>query len=162
MKDSLDYYCTLLRETLEQIWPEVFAIPDRTATTVAHYQAEVIWRHGVPHKIIHDKAAEFLSNVLQDTASIMGLEQFPTSGGHPQSDGLVKQFNRTLKGMLSKIVSKGRKDWDECVGPVLLADRTAPQGSTSQSPFFLMHGRDARMPTALNFYAQKLTFIQLV
>jgi len=40
-------------------WPEVFAVPDRTATTVVHYLAEMIWRHGVPHKIIHDRAAEF-------------------------------------------------------------------------------------------------------
>ena len=54
-------------------WPEVFAVPDRAATTVAHCLVELIWRHGVPQKIIHDRAAEFLSDVLQDTASIMGL-----------------------------------------------------------------------------------------
>jgi len=134
-------------------WPEVFAVPDRTATTVAHCLAEVIWRHGVPRKIIHDRAAEFLSDILQDTAAIMGLEQFPTSGGHPQTDGLVKRLNRRLKGMLSKVVSKGGKNWDECLGPALLAYRTALQASTLQSPFLLMYGRDARLPTGLNFYA---------
>ena len=89
-------------------------------------------------KIIHDRAAKFLSDVLQDTAAIMGLSQLPASRGHPQTDGLVEQLNRTLKAMLSKIVSKGGKDWDECLGPVLLAYRTAPQASTGQSPFFLL------------------------
>jgi len=39
-------------------WPEVFVVPERTATTVAHCLAEVTWRHGVPRKIIHDRAAE--------------------------------------------------------------------------------------------------------
>ena len=133
-------------------WPEVFAVPDRSATTVAHCLCEVIWRHGVPLKIIHDRAAEFLSEVLQDTAAIMSLSQLPTSGGHPQTDGLVERLNRTLKAMLSKVVVKGGKDWDECLGPALLAYRTAPQASTGQSPFFLLYGRDARIPTALNFF----------
>ena len=135
-------------------WPEVFAVPDRTATTVAQCLAEVIWRHGVPRKIIHDRAAEFLSDVLQDTATIMGLTQLPTSGGHPQTDGLVERLNRTLKSMLSKVVSKGGEDWDEYLGPALLAYRTAPQASTGQSPFFLLYGRDARLPTAVNFLCQ--------
>ena len=62
-------------------------------------------------EIIHDRAAEFLPDVLQDTTSIMGLTQLPTSGGHPQTDELVEQLNKTLKAMLSKVVSKGGKDW---------------------------------------------------
>ena len=100
----------------------------------------MIWRHGVPQKIIHDRAAEFLSDVLQDTASIMGLTQLSTSGGHPKTDGLVERLNRTLKAMLSKVVSKGGKNWDECLGPALLAYWIAPQVSTGQSPFFLLYG----------------------
>jgi len=74
-------------------WPEVFAVKDRTATTVAKCLAEIVWRHGVPAKIIHDRAAEFLSDVLQDTVAILGLQQLPISGGHPQTDGLVERFN---------------------------------------------------------------------
>ena len=42
---------------------------------------------------LHDRAPEFLSNVLQDTAAIFGLQQLPTSGGHPQMDGLVERLN---------------------------------------------------------------------
>jgi len=83
----------------------------------------------------------------------MSLEQFPTSGDHPQTDGLVERLNRALKVMLSKSVSKGGKDWDECLAPALLAYRTAPQASTLQPSFFLMYGHDARLPTGLNFYA---------
>ena len=53
-------------------WPEVFPVTNRVATVVVNCLAKVIWRHEVPWKIIHNKAAEFLSYVLQDTASIMG------------------------------------------------------------------------------------------
>ena len=36
----------------------------------------------MPSRIIHDWAPEFLSDMLQDTAAIFGLEQLPTTGGH--------------------------------------------------------------------------------
>ena len=35
-------------------WPEVFPVRDRAATTVAQCIAELVWRHGVPSKFIHD------------------------------------------------------------------------------------------------------------
>ena len=134
-------------------WPEVFSVPDRTAPTVAKCLAELVWRHGVPAKIIHDRAAEFLSDVLQDTAAILGLKQLPTSGGHPQTDGLVERFNRTLKTMLTKLVEVRGKNWDKLLGPVLLAYRTTPHSSSGETPFFLMYGRDCRLPTGLDFYS---------
>jgi len=68
----------------------------------------------------------------------MSLSQLPTFSGHPQTDGLVKCLNKTLKAMLSRVVVKSGKDWDKCLGSALLAYRTAPQASTGQSPFFLL------------------------
>jgi len=32
-------------------WPEVFAVKDRTATTVSKCLTELVWRHGVPARI---------------------------------------------------------------------------------------------------------------
>ena len=101
---------------------------------------DVVWKHGVPLRIIHDRAAEFLSEVVQEVATLLGVSQLPTSGGHPQTDGLVERFNRTLKQMLSKLVSKGGRDWDQLLGPVLFAYRTTPHASTGMSPFYLMYG----------------------
>ena len=61
-------------------------------------------------------------------------------------------MNRTLKQMLAKVVKKGGKDWDEMLGPVLFAYRTAPQASSGETPFSLVYGRYARVPTSLDFY----------
>jgi len=55
--------------------------------------ADLIWRHGVPSCIIHDRASVFLFDILQDTAAVFGLEQLPTLSGHPQTDGLVERLN---------------------------------------------------------------------
>ena len=87
------------------------SISDRKAETVAKCLLDVVWRHDVPARIIHDHAAKFLSEVLQETAALMGVAQLPTSGGHPQTVGLVERFNRTLKQMLTKLVAKEDEIW---------------------------------------------------
>ena len=91
---------------------------NHTSPTVARCLADLICKHGVPTHIIHDRAAEFMSNILLETARVLGITQLPTSGGHPQTDGMVEQFNRTLKQMLTKVVSRGGKDWDDMLGPI--------------------------------------------
>ena len=102
LSKSGNRYALVFQDYLTK-WPEVYAVADRKATTVAKCLADVIWRHGVPSRIIHDRAAEFLSDVIQETAQVVGVKQLPTSGGLPQTDGLVERLNRTLKQMLTKV-----------------------------------------------------------
>ena len=92
LSSSGNRYALVFQDYLSK-WPEVYAVSNRKAETVAECLLDVIWKHGVPMRIIHDRAAEFLSNVLQETAQLIGIEQLPTSGGHPQTDGLVERFN---------------------------------------------------------------------
>ena len=74
-----NHYALVFQDYLTK-WPNVYAVEDRKATKVAHCLADFIWRHGVSAKIIHDWAAEFLSDVLQETAQILGVTELPTSG----------------------------------------------------------------------------------
>lgn len=76
-------------------------------------------------------------------SKLMGLEQPPTSGGHPQTDGLVKYFNQTHQ------VSKGGRGWDKLLGPVLFAYHTTLLSSTGKTSFVLVCGR------RLGYCAQK-------
>jgi len=71
-------------------WLEVFPVADRTAKIVASCLAELVWRHGVSACIVHDKAAEFLSHVLQDTAAILGVEQLPGSPSNGWTSGAAE------------------------------------------------------------------------
>jgi len=79
----------------------------------------------------------------------------PTSGGHPQTDGLVERLNRMLKSMLTKLVNKKGSDWDTKLGPVLMAYRATPQSSTRVPPFYLLYWQDTKIPSALDFYVSK-------
>ena len=83
MDESFDNRFALVFQDYLSKWPEVYPVADRTASTVAKCLADLIYRHGVPSTIIHDRAPEFLSDVLQDTAFILGIKQLPTSPGSP-------------------------------------------------------------------------------
>ena len=130
-------------------WPEVFATSDQTAPTIAKLLVEeVISRHGVPSQLLSDRGPSFLSRLLLGVCSVMGVKKVNTSAYHPQSDGLVERFNRTLTDMLAKTVKPG-VEWDARLPYVLFAYRATLQVSTSESPFFLLYGRDPQLPTEL-------------
>ena len=134
-------------------WPEVFATSDQTAETIARLLVEhVISRHGVPELLLSDRGANFLSSLVQEVLKLVGMVKINTSGYHPQCDGLVEKFNSTLINMLSKSVKNYGRDWDSHIPYLLFAYRVAVQESTQASPFYLLYGREARIPTesALN------------
>ena len=56
-------------------------------------------------------------------------------------------MNRTLRSMLAKHCKKFGPQWDIHLQQLLLAYRMKPHESTGESPFFLVYGRDARLPT---------------
>ena len=49
--------------------------------------------------------------------------------------------------MLAKSVEKNGKEWDKYLPYVLFAYRSRLQQSTRESPFYLLYGRDPRLPT---------------
>ena len=129
-------------------WPEVFAVPDQTAATIARLLVEeIVSRHGVPTEILSDRGKAFLSSLMKETVKILGIHQTNTTAYHPQTDGLVERFNRTLITMLAKTAKKGGRDWDKHLPYILFAYRASEQQSTRESPFFLLYGRDPRLPT---------------
>ena len=84
---------------------------------------------------------------MYGVCELMGIKKINTTAYHPQTNGLVERFNRTLTSMLAKTVQKQGRDWDEHLPYVLYAYRTSIQESTKESPFYLLYGRDARLPT---------------
>ena len=48
-------------------WPEVFAVPDQSAATIAKLLVEeIVSRHGVPAELLSDRGAAFLSGLMDE------------------------------------------------------------------------------------------------
>uniref|UniRef100_A0A3P9LUG1 Gypsy retrotransposon integrase-like protein 1 n=1 Tax=Oryzias latipes TaxID=8090 RepID=A0A3P9LUG1_ORYLA len=135
-------------------WPEVYAVPDQSATTTAKYLVEGMFtRFGVPNELHSDQGRNFESRLFAEVCKSMGVRKTRTTPLHPQSDGLVERFNRTLATQLATLTSTHQRDWDQHLPLVLWAYRTAVQESSQCTPALLMFGRELRTPVDLVFGA---------
>ena len=81
------------------------------------------------------------------SASCLGSKSWNTTSYHPQCDGMVERFNRTLKAALRKHTVTFGDQWDTYLSGVLWAYRNTPHDSTGQKPSFLLFGMDCRSPS---------------
>ena len=131
-------------------WVEAFPLRDQTALTIARTLVEkVITVHGVPREILSDRGANFLSNLMAELYKLLGTRKVNTTAYHPKTDGLVERFHRTLLDMLSKAAVDRARDWDLYLPYILFSYRVTEQESTKASPFMLLYGREAKLPTTL-------------
>jgi len=128
-------------------WVEAFPIKSTDTETLATLLIdEVVCRFGVPHYIHSDQGANLISNLMATVCERLGIKQTHTSGYHPQGNGQVERFNRTLESMLSMVVNDHQTDWDVHLPKVLFAYRTAIHDATGFSPFHVTFGRSPTLP----------------
>ena len=128
-------------------WPEAFALPSTEATRIATLIVnEIMARHSSPRTFLSDRGSNFLASIVKEVCRIINTRQSHTTAYHPQTDGLVERFNGTLAEALSMYVSTHQKDWDQHLHLVLFAYRVSPNATTQESPFYLLYGREPRLP----------------
>ena len=129
-------------------WPMVFPVPDQRALRIAKLIAEeVVPVFGVPECLLSDRGTNLLSHLVLDLCRMLGTTKLNTTAHHPQCDGAVERFNRTLKTMLRKHAARFGSQWDSYLPGVLWAYRNTPHTSTGEKPSFLLFGIDCRSPT---------------
>lgn len=74
-----------------------------------------------------------------------------TSPYHPQSDGQVQRFNRTLLDMLATTAKDHPWSWEDHLSKVCFAFNTSVHSTTRFTPFYLMFGQQAVLPVDLMF-----------
>ena len=121
----------------------LYPVVDQCAETITRLLIEnIVCRHGVPEDVLSDRGMNFLSDLILEMCSLLGIRKVNMSGYHPQTDGLVEKFNSTITNMISNVSVK----WDKQLPLFLFAYRTTIQESTRESPFSLLYGRDPRLP----------------
>ena len=133
-------------------WAEAYAIPNQEAITIATKLVDVLFlRFSIPEQLHSDQGRQFESRLMSEICSLLGIRKTRTTPYHPQSDGLVERFNRTLLNMLSICCQDHLSTWENQLPKVCMAYNTSIQHSTGFTPFYLMFGRKARLPVDLMY-----------
>uniref|UniRef100_A0A8C5BI86 Gypsy retrotransposon integrase-like protein 1 n=1 Tax=Gadus morhua TaxID=8049 RepID=A0A8C5BI86_GADMO len=125
-------------------YPEALPLRATTTKAVARELMLLFSRVGIAREVLTDQGSCFMSRVMKQLLSLLQVSQLRTSVYHPQTDGLVERFNKTLKQMLKKVMDADGKNWDQLLPHELFAVREVPQASTGFSPFELLYGRIPR------------------
>ena len=128
-------------------YPEAFACPDKSAQTIAHLIIDELFpRYFCPLEILSDNGSENVNSVVKETLAAMNTHYVTTSYYHPQSNGLIERYHRTLVDVISKKVNTNEGTWDMFLNQALAAIRFGVNESTKRSPFFLLYNRDVVVP----------------
>ena len=130
-------------------WVEAYPMSDMETTTVAKCLYDFICRFGAPDMLHTDQGRNFESALISELCKLLGITKTRTTPYHPQSDGMIERFNRTLLSMLS--YGAGEENWEVALPAVMLAYRSSPHQTTHQSPFMLTFGREVRSPVDVMF-----------
>ena len=77
----------------------------------------------------------------------MQTQKLNTSSYHHQCNAAQERFNSVILDTISHYVNEFQTDWDQYITAVQFAYRSTPaDNSVGFSPFFLLFGREARLP----------------
>jgi cleavage and polyadenylation specificity factor subunit 1 len=127
-------------------WPEVVPIANAEAITCARALLRSwVSRFGVPSRIVSDQGRQFISHLWRELNQILGVQHNMTTAYHPQANGMVERFHRSLKAALKARLIGSR--WMDELPLVLLGIRSTWKDDIDSSPALLTYGTHLRLPS---------------
>ena len=130
-------------------FPDAVALKRIDSVSISEALFEMWSRVGIPSEVLTDRGSQFTGEVMRDVFRLLGIKGLTTTPYHAQCNGLVENFNGTLKTILRKLCVEKPKDWDRFIPAALFSYREVPQESLKFSPFELLYGRQVRGPMTL-------------
>jgi hypothetical protein len=125
----------------------VRAVPLRTIT--AQVISSAFYKHWIsvfhaPSRLHSDNGLQFTSKLLQEVCSSLGIARSFSTPYHPQGNGGIERFHRTLKERLR--CCSNPVAWSVNIDTVLLAYNSSPHSATGYSPFMMALGFQPQPP----------------
>ncbi|KAL4132497.1 hypothetical protein QTP88_009636 [Uroleucon formosanum] len=128
-----------------------FPLVTHDANSVAKtFVEKFICQHGIPESIVTDCGTEFMSKIFKECCKLLKIEKMNTTPYHPQSNGGLERFHRTLAEYLRHYVNKNQTDWDEYVAFAIFVYNTTVHTTTNHQPYELVYGFPATVPHTLS------------
>ena len=127
----------------------VIAAPTRNmeAETVAEFLLhKVALPFEFPHRLLTDRAANFMSKLLGDVLDLVNTNKVTTTSYYPQGDGVTERVNQTLIDSLAKLARDEPNRWDQFIPYVTHAYNTSLHSAIGVPPFQAVFGVKPRHP----------------
>ncbi|XP_048605619.1 uncharacterized protein LOC125583099 [Brassica napus] len=132
-------------------WVEVEALSRITDLQIRKFLwTYVITRFGVPHDIVTDNGPQFTSHNFKEFCKDWGIKLIFATPRHPQSNEQAESTNKTVVNMLKKRLKGSHRKWAKELHGVLWAYRTTPKTATGETPYSLVQGSEAIVPTEMH------------
>jgi transposase InsO family protein len=133
-------------------YARVFPVPNLSAKATARVLTrEYFLVHGVPARLMSDQGTAFDNKLIKALCEQLDVGYVRASASHPQSNGQVERFNRTLLNMLGTLDLGKKECWTDHLNAVTHAYNSTLCQVTGYSPYYLMYGRKARLPVDIQF-----------
>jgi hypothetical protein len=127
------------------------AIPLRStesAVLIDALQKHVICHQGVPVALLKDNSPNISGALMTEWQELLDICAKQSTPYHPEGNSQCERYNGTLLQLVRAYAIDHEEAWDECLPELVFAYNTSVHSTTGYSPFYLRHGRDARMPGA--------------
>jgi ribonuclease HI/transposase InsO family protein len=136
-------------------WIEVRPLTSIRSEQAVAFFTNIIHRFGVPNSIITDNGTQFTGKKFLDLCEDHHIRVDWAAVAHPMTNGQVERANgMILQGLKPRIyndLNKFGKRWMKELPSVVWSLRTTSSWATGFSPFFLVYGAEAILPTDLEY-----------
>jgi ribonuclease HI/transposase InsO family protein len=136
-------------------WIEVRPLTSIRPEQAVAFFTNIIHRFGVPNSIITDNGMQFTGKKFLNFCEDHHIHVDWAAVAHPMTNGQVERDNgmiqQGLKPRIYNDLNKFGKRWMKELPSVVWSLRTTPSRATGFSPFFLVYGTEAILPTDLEF-----------
>ena len=131
-------------------WVECIPLPDQTAERLAEAALHNFFcRLGLPLQIHTDQGRNFTGHVFSDLCARLQVAKTRTTPYHPNANGQVERYNRTLLQAIRCLLPERQSSWDAHLLLVGMALRAGVNRTTGFSPNLMMLGREVLSPLEL-------------
>lgn len=129
-------------------WPLARAFKNPSAENVSTFIYEDICsQFGSPLEILSDNGSAFIQTGIEIAFDKLGTKHIYTAPYRPQTNGRCEHLNGVIMSSLKKLSHEHPTEWDRHVPSVLYSYRTKAHELLGISPFELLYGQPANVPT---------------
>jgi hypothetical protein len=136
-------------------WIEARPIVNVRSEEVVSFFTDIIYHFGIPNTIITDNDTQFTGKKFLNFCDDNHICVDWSAVDLPKTNGQVKRANsmilQVLKPRIFKRLDKFRARWVPELPSVLWSLRTTPSRAMGFTPFFMVHGSEAVLPTDIDY-----------